>query len=151
VPALRERPEDILPLARYFLEARARGLSVAPKRLTREAESALRSHYWPGNVRELENEMTQALLRSLGSQAIDLEHLSFAKRRLGIGRLRSVSDAFEKGILSDALARSGGNRTHAARSLGISRQGLYRKLKRHGMAAGACSDRLAGERESDLR
>jgi transcriptional regulator of acetoin/glycerol metabolism len=59
--------------------------------------------------------------------------------------MRSVSDAFEKRLLADALARSGGNRTHAARSLGISRQGLYRKLKRHGIASGACADRLAGD------
>jgi two-component system response regulator HydG len=96
LPALRERPEDILPLARYFLEARARGLGVAPKGLAREAESALRSHHWPGNVRELENEMTQALVRSLGSEAIGVAHLSFAKRRAGIGCLRSVFDAFER-------------------------------------------------------
>ncbi len=151
LPALRERPEDILPLAGYFLEARSSRLRVEPKRLTPEAERALLSHYWPGNVRELENELIQALVRSLGSESIDVEHLSFAKRRAGSGCLRSVSDAFEKGLLADALARSGGNRTHAARSLGISRQGLYRKLKRHGMATAACADRLAGECESDLR
>ncbi len=143
LPALRERPEDILPLARHFLDARSKGLGIALKRLTGDAERALLSHYWPGNVRELENELTQALVRALGSPAIDVEHLSFGKRRPGPGCLRSVSEAFEKGLLADALARSGGNRTHAARVLGISRQGLYRKLKRHGIAAGACADRLA--------
>ena len=137
LPALRERPEDILPLARYFLEARCGRLGVAPKCLTGEAERALASHHWPGNVRELENELTQALVRSIGSQTIDVEHLSFTRRIAGAGRLRTVSDAFEKSLLADALARSGGNRTHAARALGISRQGLYRKLKRHGMATGA--------------
>jgi len=133
LPALRERPEDILPLARYFLDARSRQLGVAPKRLTAEAERALASHHWPGNVRELENELTQALVRARSAASIDTEHLSLGKRRPGPCGLRSVSEAFEKGLLADALARSGGNRTHAARSLGISRQGLYRKLKRHGM------------------
>ncbi len=144
VPALRERPEDILPLARYFLEARSSRLGVAPKRLTPEAERALASHHWPGNVRELENELTQGLVRARSSDSIDTEHLSFGRRRPGQSGLRSISEAFEKGLLADALARSGGNRTHAARSLGISRQGLYRKLKRHGLSARACADRLAG-------
>ncbi len=137
LPALRERPGDILPLARYFVDARSRRLGLESKRLTHEAERALASYHWPGNVRELENELTQALVRARGSASIGTEHLSFGKRRTGLGCLRSVSQAFEKGLLADALARSGGNRTHAARSLGISRQGLYRKLKRHGMAAAA--------------
>ena len=151
LPALRERPEDILPLARHFLESCSRRLGVASKHLNPEAERVLLSHSWPGNVRELENELTQALVRSLGSPAIDVDHLSFGKRRAGAGCLRSVSEAFERGLLADALVRSGGNRTRAARALGISRQGLYRKLKRHGMAAGACADRLARQREFDLR
>ncbi len=150
LPSLRQRPEDILPLARYFLEVCSGRLQVALKRLTGEAERALLSHSWPGNVRELENELTQALVRALGSETIDVEHLSFGKLA-GTGRLRSVSESFEKGILVDALARSGGNRTRAARALGISRQGLYRKLKRHGMASGGGADRLAREREFDLR
>jgi transcriptional regulator with PAS, ATPase and Fis domain len=151
LPALRERPQDILPLARYFLDARSSRLGIALKPLTSQAERALASHHWPGNVRELENELTQALVRARGSASIDTEHLSFGRDRPGRGCLRSVSEAFEKGLLAEALARSGGNRTHAARSLGISRQGLYRKLKRHGMAAGACAERLAAECESDLR
>jgi transcriptional regulator with PAS, ATPase and Fis domain len=146
LPALRERPEDILPLARFFLEARSSQFGVESKRLTREAELALTSHHWPGNVRELENELTQALVRARGSLSIGIEHLTFGGRRPGLGCLRSVSAAFEKGLLADALVRSGGNRTHAARALGISRQGLYRKLKRHGLHEG-----LATECSSDIR
>jgi len=136
LPALRDRPEDILPLARHFLDARASRLGIESKRLTGDAERALASQHWPGNVRELENELTQALVRARGSASIDAEHLSLGKRRPGPGCLRSVAEAFEKGLLADALARSGGNRTRAARALGISRQGLYRKLKRHGIALG---------------
>ncbi len=133
LPPLRERPEDIVPLSRFFLAARANRLGVEAKRLTSEAERALTAHHWPGNVRELENELTQALVRARGAAAIDLGHLTLARSARPRG-LRSVSRAFEKGLLADALARSGGNRTHAARALGISRQGLYRKLKRHGFA-----------------
>jgi transcriptional regulator with PAS, ATPase and Fis domain len=137
LPALRERPEDILPLARSFLDVRSIRIGVERKRLTREAERALVSYHWPGNVRELENELTQALVHAIDGPAIDTEHLSFGRRLAGCGGLRSVSQAFERGVLADALARTGGNRTRAARALGISRQGLYRKLKRHGIAAGA--------------
>jgi DNA-binding NtrC family response regulator len=151
LPALRERPDDVLPLARSFLDSRASRLGIAPKKLTLEAERALTAYHWPGNVRELENELTQAIVRARDSASIGAEHLSLLKR-LGASRcLRSFREAFEKDLLSDALARSGGNRTHAARALGISRQGLYRKLKRHGLARGVCEDGLALERESDLR
>ncbi len=138
LPALRDRPDDVLPLARSFLEARSMRLGVASKRLTGEAERALASYHWPGNIRELENELTSALVRARGSASIETEHLSLPKRRAGLACLRTVSEAFEKGLLADALARSGGNRTHAARALGISRQGLYRKLKRHGIGLEAC-------------
>jgi DNA-binding NtrC family response regulator len=140
LPSLRERPADILPLARYFLETRATGLGLASKRLSSEAERVLVSYHWPGNVRELSNELTQALVRAQAAASIEVEHLSLGKLLSVRSPLRSVAQAFEKGILADALARSGGNRTHAARALGISRQGLYRKLKRHGMVAGACAE-----------
>jgi DNA-binding NtrC family response regulator len=133
LPALRDRTEDVLPLARAFLESRARRLGVAPTRLSAEAERALAFYHWPGNVRELENELTQAIVRARGSSTIAAEHLTVLKRLPDARSLRAVRETFEKDVLYDALARSGGNRTHAARALGISRQGLYRKLKRHGI------------------
>jgi DNA-binding NtrC family response regulator len=151
IPALRDRPDDVLPLARSFLESRAMRLGIAAKRLTPEAERALAAYHWPGNVRELENELTQAIVRARDAAAIGAEHLSVLKRLGEPGCLRSVREAFEKNLLFDALARSGGNRTHAARALGISRQGLYRKLKRHGIARAVCDEELALERETDLR
>jgi DNA-binding NtrC family response regulator len=134
LPALRDRTDDVLPLARAFLASRAHRLGTAPARLTAEAERALTAYYWPGNVRELENELTQAMVRTRGSSTIAAEHLTVSKRMPGPRSLRAVRETFEKDMLHDALARSGGNRTHAARALGISRQGLYRKLKRHGIA-----------------
>jgi two-component system response regulator HydG len=133
LPALRERPEDVIPLARAFLSAQASVLGEPPKRLTAEAERALVSHHWPGNVRELENELIRALVRARGAGSIGIEHLTVVETATLSLRLRSVSREFEKGVVADALARSNGNRTHAARALGISRQGLYRKLKRYGI------------------
>ncbi|MGH9336355.1 MAG: sigma-54 interaction domain-containing protein, partial [Vicinamibacteria bacterium] len=135
LPPLRERSSDILPLARHYLSDRARRLGVSPPRLSPEAERALLSHDWPGNVRELENEITHALVRARGAGEIGPEHFSFARRMRSRGCLRGISAAFERGVLKEALATHGGNRTHAARALGISRQGLYRKLKRHGIGA----------------
>jgi transcriptional regulator with PAS, ATPase and Fis domain len=133
LPALRERPDDVVPLARAFLAERAILPGETRKRLTADAERALTAHHWPGNVRELENELIRALVRARGSTSIGIEHLTIVETATRTLRLRSVSHEFEKGVVAHALARSNGNRTHAARALGISRQGLYRKLKRYGI------------------
>jgi len=62
VPPLAQRPEDILPLARHFLERAARERGAPPPDLSPQAEQALRAHGWPGNVRELENRIRRAVL-----------------------------------------------------------------------------------------
>jgi DNA-binding NtrC family response regulator len=135
IPPLRERPKDIALLAHHFLDVRSRDLALARPRLSPEAEALLLVHTWPGNVRELQNEVTQALVRAVGEDEIRSDHLSFHRRCAVSSRsLRTVSQAFERTLLTETLARHGGNRTTTARSLGISRQGLYRKLKRHGIA-----------------
>jgi transcriptional regulator with PAS, ATPase and Fis domain len=135
LPPLRVRPTDVAPLVDYFLEVRSRALSISRPRLSPEAEALLMAHSWPGNVRELQNELTQALVRAVGEGEIRPEHLSMHRRCPSSTRgLRTASQAFERNLLTETLARHGGNRTMAARSLGISRQGLYRKLKRHGIA-----------------
>jgi transcriptional regulator with PAS, ATPase and Fis domain len=140
IPPLRERPEDIVPLVSRFLGGWTSRLDCGPLELSASARRLLVSHSWPGNVRELENELTQAVVRARASDTIRAEHLSFARRRAPSSGLRDASAAFERHLLTDALASAGGNRTRAARSLGLSRQGLYRKLKRHGIAAGAALD-----------
>jgi DNA-binding NtrC family response regulator len=132
VPPLRERPADIIPLARACLESWARRLELPPIALDPEAERALLGHSWPGNVRELENEITQAVIRARKDALIRSEHLTIRSRDGARPGYRALSQAFEKNLLEQALARHGGNRTRAARALGLSRQGLYRKLKRHG-------------------
>jgi len=133
LPPLRERPRDIVPLAKHCMGMSAQALGLPPRRLSSGAEKALLAYSWPGNVRELENEMVQALVRGQRGRVIEQAHLS--SRLLGRSSpgLRMASREFERRVLEETLARCGGNRTRTAESLGLSRQGLYRKLKRLGL------------------
>ncbi|HSF14416.1 MAG TPA: sigma 54-interacting transcriptional regulator [Vicinamibacteria bacterium] len=135
IPPLRERPDDIVPLAREAVACGARRFGLPVPSLSREAEERLRHCPWPGNVRELENEVMQALLRTAGARTIELRHLSRHLGEASSRSLRSESADFEKHFLEETLARTGGNRTRAARALGLSRQSLYRKMRRHGLLA----------------
>jgi DNA-binding NtrC family response regulator len=129
VPPLRERPEDVLPLAARFLASRG----VPEERLSAGARSRLEMHSWPGNVRELENVLERALILA-GEAPIAAEHLT-----LGVApRSRNVVsellvpgfdlDGFERELLHAALERAGGNKSAAARLLGITRRRLYSRL-----------------------
>jgi len=133
VPALRERPEDILPLADAFMERFAAG--AEPRRLSPAARAALEEHGWPGNVRELMNRLQRALLVS-SSSALEPHDLG-----LGLGHTdtaepapASDGDADEKRQLEKLLVESGGMVSRVASRLGISRQALYRRMQRLGIA-----------------
>jgi diguanylate cyclase (GGDEF)-like protein len=153
VPPLRERREDIPALLDRFLADAAPG-GRAP-RVSKVALARLVHYDWPGNVRELENEAKK--LASLGAAEIGTEDLSpgirgeAASGRGSSGRMRiedgaqaiidaceqgrglyDVLEAFEREAIGRVLAREGGNRTVTARKLGITRQGLHKKLKRYG-------------------
>ena len=132
VPPLSERPEDILPLARHFLERVAGSLGLEPRPLGARAGRALLAYRWPGNVRELENEMVQALVRAQSSTIVGPEHLSIP-RSSPAHHVSAASRDFEKQLLATSLAEHGGNRSATARALGLSRQGLYKKIKRLGI------------------
>jgi len=138
LPPLRDRPSDIVALAKHYSSVSARKLGLPARRLSRGAEGALVAYAWPGNVRELENEIVQALVRARTDDAIEAVH--FSPRVLGRvpPGLRRASQDFERRFVEDTLARNGGNRTRTAQSLGVSRQGLYRKLKRLGLPARRC-------------
>jgi DNA-binding NtrC family response regulator len=118
VPALAERPADILPLARHFL-----GESL---QLSEDAAAALLGHDWPGNVRELRNSIERAKLLARDSVvvAVDL-NLPAASRNAP-----RESEHFSKEVLEASLREAGGNISRAAQSLGLSRQALYRRLER---------------------
>jgi DNA-binding NtrC family response regulator len=130
VPPLRERPEDILPLAESFLRASAAG-SGAPRTLSPDGRAALLAHDWPGNVRELTNRIQRATLVAATPQ-VGPEDLGLAAgaelRRTGEGADEPERDALERLLLD-----SGGSVSRAAARLGISRQALYRRMDRLGV------------------
>ncbi len=131
VPALRERPEDIVPLAEVFAAASAQG---APPKLTPGALARLRSHAWPGNVLELRNAMERAVRLANGGELL-AEHLPSDSLPSGggEGRLREHVDSIERDAIVKALADSNHNQTHAARRLGISRRALIYKMEKYGL------------------
>jgi DNA-binding NtrC family response regulator len=132
LPPLRERGRDTLRLARHFLEVFGREYGREALRLSPESVGAIAAHSWPGNVRELQNAMAQAAALADSDGVVGLAQLPEAIRsrpRSPAESYRSRLDAHRKGMISDALARAGGNRSHAARELGLSRQALRYLMK----------------------
>ena len=140
LPPLCKRGEDLMPLARFFLERHSRLNQVKLKTLSKEVEEFLRKKEWPGNVRELENLMERATLLVEGEtlQVKDLEEISMPEDRDkatageddAAGTLRDM----EKKMIFQALQDHNGNRTHAARILGISVRTLRNKLHEYQIA-----------------
>jgi DNA-binding NtrC family response regulator len=135
---LRERREDILPLAHRFLERQQRETGRA-LRFGAEAEAALLAHPWPGNVRELENAVERAVVLARGEE-ITPEDLLLEQLALGPpaaagsdGTLQASLDRAAAARIRAALSAAGGNRVEAARALGIERTTLYRMMKRLGL------------------
>jgi DNA-binding NtrC family response regulator len=133
VPPLAERPDDVLPLARHFLTRFAGSAGDAPRQLAPEACAALLRHDWPGNVRELANRVQRAVL--VGGPLLSADDLGLAPRRPPAPRPAPEAGgaAVEREELAARLRAAGGSVTAVARSLGISRQALYRRMERLGL------------------
>ena len=133
VPPLRERREDIVPIAEYFLEQNSAQASFSPA-----AQDALRGWHWPGNVRELRNVVTAALIHShgyvIGEEDIELSG-GPVPHSAPHGRTGLSLDGLERDAIFEALRKTGGRCQQAADLLGISRRTLSRKLKQYGPAA----------------
>jgi DNA-binding NtrC family response regulator len=143
LPALRERREDILPLAEFFIAKHVRG-ALAPK-LSPCAEDALLAYDWPGNVRELESAIVRAVhvaregsiragdlgLRDARRQQ-DAQLPAPSSRSYKLAK-REVLDAFERQYLTRLMKEHGGNVTRAAHTAGKERRDLGKLLKRHGL------------------
>jgi transcriptional regulator with PAS, ATPase and Fis domain len=148
VPSLRERREDLLPLARALLARICAEYRVAPVDLAPEALAALESLPWRGNVRELENVLRRGIIDKPADAAVlrgadlDLADASSEPEgggAAGPGRPRGLSElkaAWERQLLRSHLARNQGNREATARALGITVRNLYYKLKRHRLGGG---------------
>jgi DNA-binding NtrC family response regulator len=128
VPGLNERPEDVLLLARHFLSMHG---GSRPRRLSREAESALQRHDWRGNVRELQNRVQRAVIvatsEEIGIVDLDLQEPT------SLPMLPSPARPLDRELLLSTLSRTGGNISRAASELGLSRQALYRRIEKLGI------------------
>jgi DNA-binding NtrC family response regulator len=129
IPALRDRPGDIIPLARHFVKRAAESLGRSAPALGAPASDRLVAYDWPGNVRELENVLERAVI--LCEDVIEPEHLPLTDETHE--RPRRFKD-IERKAIEDALAVNAGNRTKAAEQLGISVRTLQYRLKEYGLA-----------------
>ncbi len=152
IPPLRERQEDIPELVKFFILRYSREMGKHIKGITTRAMEVLKNYDYPGNVRELENIIAHAVAMCDG-KVIDTPHLPpavIAKSQLtpqeegespvietptpgGISSLKAVLKKVERETIIAILREVGGNKTEAAKRLGISRQALFKKLKEHGI------------------
>jgi transcriptional regulator with PAS, ATPase and Fis domain len=137
IPPLRERKKDIQPLAEFFMSRFSKEHNWKAPPISPTAMKMLMEYHWPGNVRELKNVLLGVLVHVKG-KAIYPKHLSAVSSKLQAisrGPTRSFlsMEGMERMHIEDALARAGGNKTEAARLLEISRDTLYKKIKKYKM------------------
>ena len=140
IPALRDRPEDVIPLAEHFLTRFCRQANRRALGMSAEARKRLQAHTWPGNVRELRNLMERVAFLCAGDkvEADDLafilspERDSFHDMADGLG-LAEATDRFQQEYIRRSVKRVQGNMTEAAKTLGLHRSNLYRKMRQLGM------------------
>ena len=128
MPPLRERRDDILPLAHSFLRRFSAQAGQIILDFTPEAANYLCEYDWPGNVRQLQNEIQRAILVCDG-QYLGVADFSISASKDSAGENLSLMQAMERKTIVQALADTQGNKLHAARKLGIGRQTLYNKMK----------------------
>jgi len=141
LPPLRDRQEDILPLARHFLEQHAKRYRKPLRSFDEGARAALLAHPWPGNVRELDHAVERSVLMAPGEPVrtadLGLQPAAAAGgpgAAAAAGRLEDMPlEEVERVLIQKALARYGGNVSQAAHALGLSRSALYRRLEKHGL------------------
>ncbi len=147
IPPLRDRREDVLPMAEAFIQEIGRTLGRPPSGISRDARQTLIDYHWPGNVRELRNVLERAAILADGGLVVS-EHLALAPpgRAQAAGRSAPVSTpsgdlgapsdlpSLERTTIEKALADARFNKSIAAKALGLSRGQLYTRLKRYGLS-----------------
>ena len=139
IPPLRDRREDIMPVAQYLLNKTADEMDLTDIVFDSQAVKSLRGYDWPGNVRELSNVLERTLSRIEG-KTVRLEDLPFfisgkQQRKATDVRttMKKLQEKAEKDTILSCLEECGYNKTQAAKMLGIHRTLLYRKIKKHGI------------------
>ncbi|WP_144998165.1 sigma-54 interaction domain-containing protein [Polystyrenella longa] len=136
LPPLRDRPEDILPLAQFFLKQFSVQARRPELRLSSEARLRMQSHSWPGNIRELRNLMERVAFLANGDQ-VEAEDLAFIlspdeslqnEPFLELG-LNDATSSFQREFIRKSVKRVNGNMSEAARLMGLHRSNLYRKMR----------------------
>jgi DNA-binding NtrC family response regulator len=143
LPPLRERPGDVAALARHFLDRYRREVKRDITGLSAEALECLRRYPWPGNVRELENAIERAVVLAEGTEITPRELPAEARHagaaavpsRRGARTFHAMVEEFKRGLVASTLRRTAGNRTQAARLLGLQRTYLSRLVRDLGLVS----------------
>ncbi len=142
LPPLRDRREDIPALAAFFLKRYAEEYRAELPGFTQEALDALANYAWPGNIRELENEVQRLVIQAESGHWIEITDLSPRLRKVEStvtriapkkGTLREMVEQVERWLITEALRDHGNNKTRTAATLGITREGLHKKLAKFGL------------------
>jgi len=154
VPPLRDRREEIPHLSTYFLREAIERLGKPDIHLSSETLDVFSQYWWPGNVRQLKNEIQRAVALSAPGGTVQPAHLSpeigtvrlptssgsQRSSRASSPNLAAAVEQVERDLIQAALDRAGGNISESARSLGLTRRGLYLKIRRLGLDAPAEAD-----------
>ena len=134
IPPLRERKEDIIPLAELFIERFAKQYDKGPLTLSEEAKQKLKEHPWYGNIRELEHAIEKAVIISDGATICDAV-FHFPKKSLSPAQESAMEtlEDMELVMIRKAIDKHEGNLSAVASQLGITRQTLYNKMKKYGL------------------
>ena len=134
IPSLRERKEDIIPLAELFVQRFAKQYDKGQMILSDTARRKLQMHPWYGNIRELEHAIEKAIIISEGGILTDA-HFHFPKKSLSPDKESAIEtlEDMELVMIRKAIDKCGGNLSAVAAQLGITRQTLYNKMKKHGL------------------
>ncbi len=139
IPPLKERTEDIIPIARHLLRQATLTTKTNEVRLSPEVIGALLAHTWQGNVRELSNVLDRAL-STMNGETIELADLPLPIKIkpatpdcVGVSPIREVQADAERAVIIAALKKTGNNKVRAASLLGIHRTLLYKKMNKHGV------------------
>ncbi len=133
IPPLRERPDDIIPLAKHILNRCSQALNKPALKLSPESEHVLASYYWPGNVRELENVVERAANLSEGEKiGPELLGITVTKKKTVLAeRKGTLLEDAERQIISETLEEMNFNLSGASKALGITRATLYKKIRKY--------------------